>query len=63
MLRQINPSSRQPFLADFGFLRRPRLTLNAAVCSEIKAPRVMLGGGAKKGSRGGGWAQGRHIVS
>ena len=59
----INPSTGIRFLVKFGSLRLPRLTLNAAVCSEIQVPRVMLGGGAKKGSRGGGWAQGRHIVS
>ena len=61
--RQINPSTGIRFLVKFGSSRLPRLTLNAAVCSEIQVPRVMLGGGAKKGSRGGGWAQGRHIVS
>ena len=58
MLRQLNPRMGTRFLADLGFLRPPRLTLNAAVCSKPRAPRVMLGGGSKKGSRGGGRAQG-----
>ena len=47
---RINPSTGIRFLVKFGSLRLPRLTLNAAVCSEIQVPRVMLGGGAKKGS-------------
>lgn len=58
---RINPSTGIRFLVKFSSSRLPRLTLNAAVCSGIRSPRVMLGGGAKKGSRGGGWAQGRHI--
>ena len=58
MLRQLNPRMGTRVLPDFGFLRPPRLTLNVAVCSETQPRRLMLGGGAKKGSRGDGRAHG-----
>ena len=52
---RINPSTRQQFLPDFGFLRLPRLTLNAAMRSETKASRLMSGGGGGEGVEG--WCQ------
>ena len=50
-------------MVEIAFPRPPRLTLDAAVGSEIKPPRVMLRGGAEKGARGAIGAQGGLILS
>ena len=63
MLLEINPRMGHRFLVEIAFPRPPRLTLNMAVCSEIKPLRVMLGGGAEKGARGAIGAQGGLILS
>ena len=57
MPRLLNPRIGTRFLADLGFLRPPRLTLNVVVCSGTQPRRLMLGGGREKGSGGGGSAQ------
>ena len=40
-------------MAESAFLRPPRLTLDPVRTSEVKPPRLMLGGGAERGWRGG----------
>ena len=54
MLRLINPRMGLRFSASFAFLRPPRLTLNEVMWSTAKPPRLMLGGGAERGSGRGG---------
>ena len=49
----INPSRGHRFLAGSAFPRPPRLTLDPVRTSEVKPPRLMLGGGAERGWRGG----------
>ena len=59
----VNPSMRHGFLAVSAFPRPPRLTLNRVLWSHMSPSRLMLGGGAEKGSGGGGRAQGGPISS